>query len=123
MLPGRTQCVMTVSSSVRRRAVGVALPLQPARGESGLRDETHALSVELGPDDELIPLEVQRGDVTVHNERIIHGSGGNRTDGWRRTYVVAFRSAATVAYERSIGFTHSHNDTIRWETHLAALER
>lgn len=92
-------------------------------GESGLRDETHALSVELGPDDELIPLEVERGDVTVHNERIIHGSGGNRTEGWRRTYVVAFRSAATVAYERSIGFTHSHNDTIRWETHLAALER
>ena len=28
----------------------------------------------------------------------------------RRGYVVAFRSAATVAEERALGFTHSHND-------------
>jgi hypothetical protein len=42
----------------------------------------------------------------------MHGSGGNKTSGWRRAYIVAFRSAATVAWERAHGFTHSHNDQI-----------
>jgi len=57
----------------------------------------------------------------VHDERIVHGSAGNSTDGWRRTYVMAFRTRATVDHERSIGFTHSHNDTVNWQTHLGAL--
>ena len=114
-------CLQVVPGSHRERALRPHRPV--LEGESGLRDVTHALSVDLLPSDELVPLEVSRGDVTVHNERIIHGSAGNRTEGWRRTYVVAFRSAATVAYERSIGFTHSHNDTIRWETHLESLRR
>lgn len=92
-------------------------------GPAGLRDESHALSVELGRDEQPVPLPVRRGDVTVHNERIVHGSSGNASDRWRRTYIVAHRSRATVAYERSIGFTHSHNDKVRWETHLEALER
>jgi hypothetical protein len=48
--------------------------------------------------------------VTVHNERVLHGSGGNSTSGWRRAYVVAFRAKETVAEERRLGFTHSHND-------------
>ena len=51
-----------------------------------------------------------RGDVTVHDERVVHGSGGNTSDRWRRAYIVAFRSAETVAWERAHGFTHSHND-------------
>ena len=92
------------------------------RGESGPRDASHTLSIELGADDTLVPLEVQRGDITVHNERIIHGSGGNATASWRRTYIIAHRSRATVEYERSIGFTHSHNDDIQWVTHLEALQ-
>jgi ectoine hydroxylase-related dioxygenase (phytanoyl-CoA dioxygenase family) len=53
---------------------------------------------------------ILRGDITVHNERVMHGSGGNKSDGWRRAYVVAFRSKETVAWERAHGFTHSHND-------------
>jgi len=40
----------------------------------------------------------------------VHGSGGNTSDRWRRGYIVAFRSEATVAAERALGFTHSHND-------------
>ena len=87
-----------------------------------LRAEAHTLSVQLSPTDAIVPLPVKRGGVTVHNERIVHGSPGNSTDGWRRTYVVAHRSQRTVAYERSIGFTHSHNDAIQWTTHLQALE-
>jgi hypothetical protein len=87
-----------------------------------LREEAHTLTVELRPSDSPVALPVRRGSITVHNERIVHGSPGNTTDGWRRTYVVAFRSLRTVEYERRIGFTHSHNDLVNWKTHLEALE-
>ncbi|RYZ04902.1 MAG: phytanoyl-CoA dioxygenase family protein [Myxococcales bacterium] len=87
-----------------------------------LREEAHTLTVELGPNDAVVSLPVKRGSISVHDERIVHGSPGNGTSGWRRTYVVAHRSRATVDYERSIGFTHSHNDVISWKTHLQALE-
>jgi ectoine hydroxylase-related dioxygenase (phytanoyl-CoA dioxygenase family) len=87
-----------------------------------LRVEAHTLSVALRADDHVVALPVRRGDITVHNERIVHGSPGNHTAGWRRTYVLAHRSRRTVEYERSIGFTHSHNDTVNWRTNLEALE-
>jgi hypothetical protein len=86
-----------------------------------LRAEAHTLSVELGESDAVVALPVRRGSITVHNERIVHGSAGNESDGWRRTYVIAHRSRRTVEYERSIGFTHSHNDVINWQTNLEAL--
>ena len=54
---------------------------------------------------------IRRGDITVHSERVLHGSGGNTTAGFRRAYIVAFRTQDTVAAERAQGFTHSHNDT------------
>lgn len=86
-----------------------------------LREEAHTLTVELGARDRVVSLPVRRGSISVHNERIVHGSPGNRSDRWRRTYVLAHRSRKTVAYERKIGFTHSHNDRINWQTHLEAL--
>ena len=89
---------------------------------TGGREETHKLSIDITADDVLAPLPVPRGSITVHDERIVHGSGGNPSENWRRTYVIAHRSRATVDYERSIGFTHSHNDEIQWTTHLEALE-
>ena len=57
---------------------------------------------------------IPRGDCTVHNERVMHGSGGNDTAGFRRAYVVAYRSRATRSRESSaeLGFTHSHNDDL-----------
>jgi len=99
-------------------------PHRPSAWSSSpeLREEAHTLTVELRPSDVVVALPVRRGSITVHNERIVHGSPGNTTDGWRRTYVIAFRSQKTVDYERSIGFTHSHNDSINWKTHLQALE-
>lgn len=99
-------------------------PHRPAAWSTApeLRDEAHTLSVQLTPADEVVWLPVRRGSVTVHNERIVHGSAGNNTSGWRRTYVIAHRSRRTVDYERAIGFTHSHNDTINWKTSLEALD-
>jgi ectoine hydroxylase-related dioxygenase (phytanoyl-CoA dioxygenase family) len=84
--------------------------LRPHRPLLNDRGESHALGTELRPDDVVVPTPIDAGDVTVHNERVLHGSGGNRTDGFRRAYVLAFRSAETVAIERQLGFTHSHND-------------
>jgi hypothetical protein len=114
-------CLQVVPGSHRESELR---PHRPSAWSSSpeLREEAHTLTVELRPTDTIVPLPVRRGSITVHNERIVHGSPGNTTDGWRRTYVVAFRSLSTVAYERSIGFTHSHNDPINWKTHLQALE-
>ena len=50
-------------------------------------------------------------DATVRNERVMHGSGGNPTAGFRRACVIAYRAEDTVAIERRLGFTHSHNDS------------
>jgi phytanoyl-CoA hydroxylase len=95
-------------------------PHRPLMGED--RSKSHILGVELAEADGVVDLPVKRGDITVHDELIVHGSGGNSSpDRWRRTYIVAFRSQACVDFERKIGFTHSHNDTITWETHLGAL--
>lgn len=113
-------CLAVVPGSHRERALRPHRPVfASASGET--REAGHALAVELRETDEVVLLPVKRGDVTVHNERIIHGSGGNTSERWRRTYVLAHRSRACVEYERRIGFTHSHNDQIRWETHLGAL--
>lgn len=84
--------------------------LRPHAPQFGDRGMSHALATELHADDQVVPVPIERGDVTVHNERVMHGSGGNTTDGYRRAYVIAFRSAETVRTERALGFTHSHND-------------
>ena len=113
-------CLQVVPGSHQEQALR---PHRPVLQEGeGPRDGSHTLSIELKPEDELVPLPVRRGDITVHNERIVHGSGGNPSANWRRTYVIAHRTRAIVEYERAIGFTHSHNDTIQWTTHLEALD-
>ena len=113
-------CLQVVPGSQREALLRRHRAVFRADG-AGPRDTAHTLSVELDAEDRVVDLPVRRGGVTVHDERIVHGSPGNASDRWRRTYVVAFRSRATVEYERAIGFTHSHNDTIQWTTHLEAL--
>ena len=114
-------CLRVVPASHLETVLRPHRPALRSGAETGIRETTHTLTVELGDDDAIVDLPVKRGGVSVHNERIIHGSSGNPSPRWRRTYVVAHRSRATVEYERSIGFTHSHNDEITWETHLDAL--
>ena len=46
----------------------------------------------------------------------IHRRGGITTADTKDPYVVAFRAEETVAWERSIGFSHSHNDATNWDT-------
>jgi phytanoyl-CoA hydroxylase len=77
------------------------------------RDKSHTLVAEVDEARERIDAaEIRRGDATVHHERTVHGSSGNTTAGWRRAYIVAFRSRLTVEEERRRGFTHSHNDSL-----------
>jgi hypothetical protein len=89
--------------------------------KTGLREQAHTLTIDLTAEDQVKFLPVKRGGITIHNERIVHGSAGNPSPNWRRTYILAHRPRATVAFERSIGFTHSHNDEVAWETYLDAL--
>lgn len=72
--------------------------------------DARALEITLTPAEErrVVELPVERGDVTLHNEFIVHGSGGNTLPVPRKTFVVAFRDAAMVRYERELGFTHSY---------------
>ena len=97
-------CLRFVPDSVREPE------LRPHEPQFGDRGTSHALGTDLRPDDEVVPVPISRGDVTVHDERVVHGSGGNSTSGFRRAYVLAFRPEATIAIERELGFTHSHND-------------
>lgn len=74
------------------------------------RSKSHALGTELAPEDVVDTVPIKSGSVTVHSERVIHGSGPNATDGLRRAWVLAFRTEETIRIEREKGFTHSHND-------------
>jgi Phytanoyl-CoA dioxygenase (PhyH) len=89
--------------------------LRSHRPKDGSRDDSHTLVIETRDTDEVVYLPVKRGSVTVHDERIVHGSAGNLSGEWRKTYVMAFRDAETVRQERAMGFTHSHNDKVNWE--------
>lgn len=115
--PRTATCWLAIDDSTLENGCMRFVPgshLQPLRSHRPLkndRGESHTLLCDVDPSRDVIrPMPIRRGDVTVHNERVLHGSGGNRTSGWRRAYVVAFRAAATVAEERRLGFTHSHND-------------
>lgn len=79
------------------------------------REDSHTLVIEERSDDKVVYLPVKRGSITIHDERIVHGSAGNKSNVWRKTYVMAFRDVNTIKEERAMGFTHSHNDVVNWE--------
>ncbi len=80
------------------------------------RENSHTLVIKKEPGDTIVQLPIKRGGITIHDERIVHGSGGNNSDIWRKTYIVAYRDVETIKEERAMGFTHSHNDDIDWNT-------
>lgn len=110
-------CWLAVDDSTRENGCMQFLPgshRQPVRPHRPLHEDrsaSHTLVTDLGPDDIMVPVEIRRGDITVHNEGVLHGSGGNLSaSSYRRAYIVALRSSTTVDEERRRGFTHSHND-------------
>ena len=55
------------------------------------KEEHHLLQIALQPDEKLIPISVKAGGCTIHDEWIVHGSGGNATENtWRHTYFAIF---------------------------------
>lgn len=113
-------CICFVPGSQKSKAL---VPHRPKGSDDGntSRDQSHTLEIS-EVDADLKYIEVPRGSITVHDEWVIHGSGGNLSEQWRKTYIIAYRSKVTVDYERSIGFTHSHNDTVDWKETLALSE-
>jgi hypothetical protein len=95
---------------------GVQKQLRPHNPLGKDRDEAHAVQAAVGDHEPVALAPCPRGSATIHDEWVVHGSGGNNSPGDRRTYVVAFRTAATVAIERAAGFTHSHNDEVNWDS-------
>lgn len=92
--------------------------LRPHVPLHGDRDASHTMVAQMDDTrDRIVPAPIRRGDALCFRERVLHGSGGNTSERWRRAYVVAFRTRAAVDAERAMGFTHSHNDD------LSVLER
>ncbi|MEO1258700.1 MAG: phytanoyl-CoA dioxygenase family protein [Bacteroidota bacterium] len=110
-------CLQVVPGSNQEPELRSHKPKQYSGNESeGIsREESHTLVIESKPTDEVVYLPVKRGSLTVHDERIVHGSAGNVSDEWRKTYVMAFRHEETIKKERAMGFTHSHNDEVDWD--------
>ncbi len=109
-------CLQVIPGTHKEPEMRKHLPKAYSNENAALsRDESHTLVIETSKDDKIIYLPVKRGNITIHNERIIHGSGGNTSNVWRKTYVMAFRDSETIKEERAMGFTHSHNDTVKWE--------
>jgi len=80
------------------------------QGSQEKTSEHHLLQLKLKDDEFVQYLPVKAGGATVHEEFIVHGSGGNTSPNWRHTYVAAFRDAEMVKFERSKGFRHSYCD-------------
>jgi hypothetical protein len=61
--------------------------LRPHNPLLGDREKSHTLVAQLNADDVAVPAVISRGDLTVHSERIVHGSGeGNLGFGvWSQT--------------------------------------
>lgn len=103
-------CLRYVPGSGLSRTLRQHAPL------SGSRDEGHALKLEVD-ESKAVLAPCKRGSITIHDEWVVHGSSGNNCpDRQRRTYVLAYRPKAVVDAERKLGFTHSHNDNVNWDT-------
>ena len=97
-------------------------PIRPHRPLHEDRTRSHTLLTDLHEGDTVTAVPIRRGDITVHNEGVLHGSGGNTTsDSYRKAYIVALRSMSTVERERALGFTHSHNDASEVLTQVDGL--
>lgn len=104
-------CLKFIPGSHKAKVVRPHVPI------GSTREDAHAIAIKVDEAAEkVVYVEIDRGDVSIHDEYVVHGSAGNGTDGHRRTYVCAFRTADCVARERAVGFDHSHNTNVNWDT-------
>jgi ectoine hydroxylase-related dioxygenase (phytanoyl-CoA dioxygenase family) len=55
---------------------------------------------------EAVAVELQPGSCTLHHGRTLHYSRGNSTSDHRRAFILNFRPASMIAFERESGFDH-----------------
>ena len=56
-------------------------------------------------------LPLAPGDVTIHDEWLVHGSEGNAAPARSRdTLILAYRAKSMIAVERALNFRHSYTD-------------
>lgn len=108
-----TTCCLAITPSTRKSGCIGFIPESGSAKKlikhSAKDDNSHTLTLDLPEGSKPIFVEVERGSITVHDEWIVHGSGGNVSEDFRKTYVLAHRSQKTVQQERAMGFDHSHN--------------
>ena len=64
-------------------------------------------------ENEAVAVELSPGSCTFHHGRTIHYSRGNTTANHRRAFIVNFRPAAMIAFERERGFDHLGKREVR----------
>lgn len=64
-------------------------------------------------ENEAVAVELQPGSCTFHHGRTLHYSRGNSTGGHRRAFILNFRPATMIAFERARGFDHLGKREVR----------
>ena len=113
----KTGCLYLIPGSNKESALRTHRPKGQDKNQTDEmnRSDSHTLVIGRKPADKVVYLPVTRGSISIHDERIVHGSGGNETSEWRKTYIIAYRDVETIREERALGFTHSHNDKVDWK--------
>jgi len=61
--------------------------------------------------EKIVPVPLKRGDAVVHHHYTVHGSGGNSTKGWRRSFLLGFRPKQVIELAKQLE-TRSINNNL-----------
>ena len=92
-------CLYVIPGSNKEAELRKHKPKSYSKGEkkpNSERDDSHTLVIESSPNDKVIYLPLKRGDITIHDEKIVHGSAGNNSNEWTKPYIIAFRDSETI---------------------------
>ena len=88
--------VNKVSGTPHSRDVSILLPWRPEHNASALfhgRHQAYHGILKLGPDPRRVHVEMDIGDTVFFHPILIHGSGANRTSGFRKSISTHYASA------------------------------
>jgi phytanoyl-CoA hydroxylase len=111
-------CIKYVIGSHREEKFRPHVPVDPNMKSMYLITKTSIDETQ----DKVATVPIHRGDLTVHGERVVHGSSGNRSKGWRRSYMVQFRAAENVEKRRQLGISRSLNHAGGVQAEMAMVE-
>nr|XP_002122239.1 phytanoyl-CoA dioxygenase domain-containing protein 1-like [Ciona intestinalis] len=91
------------------------LPLRPFK----CAKEGHHVIICEGDKDELHAAPITAGSCTLHHGRTVHYTRGNSTDFKRRAFIMNFRPAEMVQWERNHDFDHGKSKGVQGDEHFA----